>query len=108
MRSNAAMTGTRCHPFGTRHFFDPFRGHQTDGVVAGPLGVFDSDGVGWTIGANAQLRDPREYRDIVVKSANGAVTLLGSIASIELSTRNSRSAPSTWDSRWAMTVSAMS
>jgi hydrophobe/amphiphile efflux-1 (HAE1) family protein len=60
--------------------------------AAGPLGVFDSDGVGWTIGANAQMRDPREYRDIVVKSANGAVTLLGSIASIELSTRNSRSA----------------
>src|SRR5580700_7750185 len=60
--------------------------------ATGPLGVFDSDGVGWTIGANAQLRDPREYRDIVVKSANGAVTLLGSIASIELSTRNSRSA----------------
>ncbi|HEV7983279.1 MAG TPA: efflux RND transporter permease subunit [Xanthobacteraceae bacterium] len=60
--------------------------------AAGPLGAFDSDGVGWTIGANAQMRDPREYRDIVVKSANGAVTLLGSIASIELSTRNSRSA----------------
>ncbi len=45
-----------------------------------------------TIGANAQMRDPREYRDIVVKSANGAVTLLGSIATIEQSTRNSRSA----------------
>ena len=60
--------------------------------ATGPLGVFDGDGIGWTIGANAQLRDPREYRDIVVKSANGAVTLLGSIASIELSTRNSRSA----------------
>ncbi len=38
------------------------------------------------------MRDPREYRDIVVKSANGAVTLLGSIATIEQSTRNSRSA----------------
>jgi multidrug efflux pump len=60
--------------------------------ATGPLGVFDGDGIGWTIGANAQLRDPREYRDIVVKSANGAVTLLDSIASIELSTRNSRSA----------------
>ena len=60
--------------------------------AAGPLGVFDSDGVATTIGANAQMRDPREYRDIVVKSANGAVTLLGSIATIEQSTRNSRSA----------------
>jgi multidrug efflux pump len=60
--------------------------------AAGPLGVFDSDGVAEVIATNAQMRDPREYRDIVVKSANGAVTLLGSIASIEESTRNSRSA----------------
>ncbi len=60
--------------------------------AAGPLGAFDSDGVAEVIGTNPQMRDPREYRDIVVKSANGAVTLLGSIATIEESTRNSRSA----------------
>jgi multidrug efflux pump len=60
--------------------------------AAGPLGVFDSDGVAEVIGTNTQMRDPREYRDIVVKSANGAVTLLGSIATIEQSTRNSRAA----------------
>jgi multidrug efflux pump len=60
--------------------------------AAGPVGVFDSDGVAEVIGTNAQMRDPREYRNIVVKSANGAVTLLGSIATIEESTRNSRSA----------------
>src|SRR5450755_575750 len=59
--------------------------------AAGPLGTFDSDGVSEVIGTNTQMRDPREYRDIVVKS-NGAVTLLGSIATIEQSTRNSRSA----------------
>src|SRR5262249_9791398 len=60
--------------------------------AAGPLGAFDSDGVASVIGANAQMRDPQEYRNIVVKSANGAVTLLGSIATVEQSTRNSRSA----------------
>jgi len=60
--------------------------------ATGPLGVFDSDGLAWTIGSNTQMRDPSEYRAIVVKSANGAVTLLGSIATIEQSTRNSRSA----------------
>ena len=60
--------------------------------AAGPAGVFDSDGVAEVIATNAQMRDPAEYRDIVVKSANGAVTLLGSIATIEESTRNSRSA----------------
>ncbi len=60
--------------------------------AAGPLGVFDSDGVAQTIATNAQMRDPREYRNIVVRSQNGAVTLLGDIATVEQSTRNSRSA----------------
>jgi multidrug efflux pump len=60
--------------------------------AAGPLGVFDSGGIAQTIATNGQMRDPREYRDIVVKSQNGAVTLLGDIASVERSTRNSRAA----------------
>jgi hydrophobe/amphiphile efflux-1 (HAE1) family protein len=60
--------------------------------ATGPLGVFDSDGVAQTIATNAQMRDVREYRDIVVKSQNGAVTLLGDIATVEQSTRNSRAA----------------
>jgi hydrophobe/amphiphile efflux-1 (HAE1) family protein len=60
--------------------------------AAGPLGALDSDGIAHTIGANSQMRDPREYRTIVVKSANGAVTQLGSIATVDQSTRNSRSA----------------
>src|SRR6516225_8296788 len=60
--------------------------------AAGPVGEFDSDGVAQTIATDAQMRDPREYRNIVVKSQNGAVTLLGSIATVEQSTRNSRAA----------------
>jgi multidrug efflux pump len=60
--------------------------------AAGPLGVFDSEGVAQTIATDAQMRDPREYRNIVVKSQNGAVTLLGAIATVEQSTRNSRAA----------------
>src|SRR5262252_3899686 len=60
--------------------------------AAGPLGVFDSDGVAQTIATNAQMRDPRDYRNIVVKSQNGAVTLLGAIATVEQRTRNSRAA----------------
>jgi multidrug efflux pump subunit AcrB len=60
--------------------------------AAGPLGTFDSDGVAQTIATNAQMRDPAEYRAVVVKSANGAVTQLGAIAEIAQSTRNSRSA----------------
>ena len=60
--------------------------------AAGPLGAFDGTGVAQTIATNAQMRDPQEYRNIVIKSSNGAVTRLGSIATIEQSTRNSRSA----------------
>jgi hydrophobe/amphiphile efflux-1 (HAE1) family protein len=60
--------------------------------AAGPIGVFDSDGVAQTIATNAQMRDPAAYRDIVVKSKNGTAILLGSIGTIEESTRNSRSA----------------
>jgi len=60
--------------------------------ATGPLGAFDGDGLAQTIATNDQMRDPAEYRNIVVKSANGAATLLSAIASVELSTRNSRSA----------------
>jgi len=60
--------------------------------AAGPVGAFDSEGVAQTIATNTQLRDPHEYRNIVVKSQNGAVTLLGAIATVEQSTRNSRAA----------------
>jgi hydrophobe/amphiphile efflux-1 (HAE1) family protein len=60
--------------------------------AAGPLGQFDADGVAQTISANAQMRDPREYRNVIVNAQNGAITRLGDIATVELSTRNSRSA----------------
>jgi len=60
--------------------------------AAGPLGVFDGEGAAETVATNAQMRDPQEYRNIVVKSQDGAVTLLGAIATVEESTRNSRSA----------------
>jgi multidrug efflux pump len=60
--------------------------------AAGPLGMFDSDGVALTIATNAQMRDPGEYRNIVVNLRNGAVTRLGDVAAVEQSTRNSRSA----------------
>ncbi len=60
--------------------------------AVGPLGTFDSDGVALTIATDTQMRDPVEYRNIVVNVRNGAVTHLGDIASVEQGTRNSRSA----------------
>jgi hydrophobe/amphiphile efflux-1 (HAE1) family protein len=59
---------------------------------ASPVGSFDGDNLARTIGTNDQLREPRDYEDIVVKSANGSVVRLGAIASIEQGTRNRRSA----------------
>jgi multidrug efflux pump len=59
---------------------------------AGPLGSFDGESLARTIGTNDQLREPRDYENIVVKSANGSVVRLGAIASIEQGTRNRRSA----------------
>jgi multidrug efflux pump len=60
--------------------------------AAGPLGQFDADGVSETIATNAQMRGPRDYRNIIVKVSNGAVTRLGDVATVESSTRNSRAA----------------
>ena len=45
-----------------------------------------------TIGTNDQLRRAPDYRTLVVKTANGNVVRLSDIASVEQSTRNSRSA----------------
>jgi multidrug efflux pump len=60
--------------------------------AAGPLGSFDGADFARTIGTNDQLRNPRDYEDIVVKTANGAVVRLGAIAKIEQGVRNRRSA----------------
>jgi multidrug efflux pump len=59
---------------------------------ATPIGTFDGPDVSRTIGTNDQLREPRDYHSIVVKSAGGTVVRLGAIATIEQSVRNSRSA----------------
>src|SRR6185295_2937464 len=45
-----------------------------------------------TIGINDQLRRAPDYRTLVVKSGNGNIVRLSDIASVEQSTRNSRSA----------------
>jgi hydrophobe/amphiphile efflux-1 (HAE1) family protein len=57
-----------------------------------PLGVVDGGELAETIGTNDQLRRAPDYRTLVVKSNNGNVVRLSDIASVEQSTRNSRSA----------------
>src|SRR6202142_1295814 len=60
--------------------------------AVGPLGTFDGAKRGVTIGINGQLRTPIEYNPLVVKTVDGPVIRLSTIASIEPSVRNSRSA----------------
>ena len=56
------------------------------------LGTFDGPDLGRTIGSNDQLRTAPDYRNLVIKAANGTVVRLGGIADVELGVRNSRSA----------------
>jgi multidrug efflux pump len=60
--------------------------------AAGPLGTFDGTALAESIATNDQLRTAHEYRGIIVKNINGTVIRLSDIASVEQSTRNSRSA----------------
>jgi len=64
----------------------------TNANAAGPLGSFDGDGRATTIGINDQLKSAAEYDPLVVKTVDGTVIRLSSIASIRPSVRNSRSA----------------
>src|SRR6476619_1720810 len=70
---------------------------QVRSAIAGanaqsPLGVVDGSDVAETIGINDQLRRAPDYRTLVVKSGNGNIVRLSDIASVDQSTRNSRSA----------------
>ncbi|MEW6450098.1 MAG: efflux RND transporter permease subunit [Pseudomonadota bacterium] len=60
--------------------------------AAGPAGLFDGPDRAQTIAINDQLRKPREYDTLVVTNVNGTVVRLSSIATIEQSVRNTRSA----------------
>ncbi len=60
--------------------------------AVGPLGAFDGPTRATTIGINNQLRKASQYDPVVVKTVNGTVIRLSSIATIRASVRNSRSA----------------
>jgi multidrug efflux pump len=60
--------------------------------AVGPLGTFDGTARGVSIGINKQLRTANEYDPLVVKTVNGTVIRLSSVATITQSVRNSRSA----------------
>jgi multidrug efflux pump len=60
--------------------------------AVGPLGSFDGVKRATTIGINDQLRTANQYDQVVVKTVNGTVIRLSTVASIQPSVRNSLSA----------------
>jgi multidrug efflux pump len=57
-----------------------------------PIGIIDGPTQAVALETNAQLRKIDDYKSLVVKTSNGNVVRLSSIASIDQATRNSRSA----------------
>ena len=60
--------------------------------AVGPIGTFDGAKRGVTIGINDQLRTASDYDPLVVKTVDGTVIRLSTIASIQPSVRNTLSA----------------
>jgi multidrug efflux pump len=57
----------------------------------GPVGIFNGGRQSETLSINRQMRTAAEFRDIIVKSANGNFVRLSDVATVEDATRNSRS-----------------
>ncbi|MCF2523576.1 efflux RND transporter permease subunit [Bradyrhizobium sp. G127] len=57
----------------------------------GPVGAFNGPVLGETLATNPQMRTAAQFRDIVIKSANGNFVKLSDVANVVDATRNSRS-----------------
>lgn len=57
----------------------------------GPVGIFNGGRQSETLAVNRQMRTADEFRDILIKSANGNYLRLDDVAEVEDATRNSRS-----------------
>jgi multidrug efflux pump len=64
----------------------------TNANAIAPLGIIDGEQRAIALETNAQLRKVDDYKDIIIKVANGTAVRLASVASIEQGTRNARSA----------------
>jgi multidrug efflux pump len=63
----------------------------TNANVLAPVGIIDGPKQAVALETNAQLRTPEDYKSLVIKTSNGNVVRLSSVATIEQATRNSRS-----------------
>ena len=72
--------------------FEDVRTAIANANAVGPIGAFNGAERAVAIASNDQIRTAAEYDPIVVRSANGTVVRLSSIASIELGVRDNRAA----------------
>ena len=70
---------------------DDVRNAIVNANAIGPVGTFDGSFLGETLAANAQMRTAAQFRDIVIKAANGNFVKLSDVATVLDATRNSRS-----------------
>ena len=56
-----------------------------------PLGALDGTASSATLATNDQLKIPTDFRPLVIKTVNGTVVRLGDVATVEASSRNTRS-----------------
>jgi multidrug efflux pump len=69
---------------------DDVRTAITNANAVAPLGIIDGDKQAVAIETNAQLRTADDYKSLIVKTKNGDVVRLSSVATVEQGTRNSR------------------
>ena len=55
-----------------------------------PKGSFDGKAQSWTINANDQITDPKDYRELIVAYKNGAPVHLSDVASVDQSAENTQ------------------
>ena len=70
---------------------DDVRNAIVNANALGPVGAFDGPILGETLAMNPQMRTAAQYRDIVIKAANGNFVKLSDVATVLDATRNSRS-----------------
>jgi len=70
---------------------DDVRNAIINANAIGPVGAFNGPVLGETLATNPQMRTAAQFRDIVIKSANGNFVKLSDVANVVDATRNSRS-----------------
>ena len=70
---------------------DDVRNAIVNANAIGPVGAFNGPVLGETLAANPQMRTAAQFRDIVIKAANGNFVKLSDVATVLDATRNSRS-----------------